>query len=240
MSPSNENISETEEEAENQEPKGSRLAEYSALVTLLAVLVALITAPSLLCAPFAITGIALGIIALWQISRSRGKLSGLVPAIFAIVINSTLPFVILHFEYVRKTNFELAQRVVCGTHLSELCKAIQNYSDENNGKYPTADKWCDLLIQGNYATEKQFVCPSSEAERGQSSYALNKNIVGMKVSDISPDVALLFESKTGWNQFAGPELLAPENHGGRGCNILFNDGHVDFVETDKLGELKWK
>jgi len=35
-------------------------------------------------------------------------------------------------------------------------------------------------------------------------------------------------------------LLNPDNHGGKGCNILFNDGHVEFVKTDQFGNLKWK
>jgi len=238
MNSSSEKMSETG--ARNNQPKDSRLAECSVVFTIGTIVVAGMTASSLVCLPFAMVGLSFGVIALWQIRRSEGKLTGLASAIFAIVINSALPFVALHFEHVQKTNFELAHRIVCGTHLSELGKAIKNYSDENNGKYPTADKWCDLLLQFDLATEKQFVCPSSEAGRGQSSYALNKNIVGMKASDISPDVVLLFESKTGWNQFGGPELLALEHHGGEGCNILFNDGHVDFVETDKLGDLKWK
>jgi prepilin-type processing-associated H-X9-DG protein len=50
---------------------------------------------------------------------------------------------------------------------------------------------------------------------------------------------LLFETKGG-NQFGGPELLSFGNHKGKGCNILFNDGHVEFVKKEQLGQLKWK
>jgi len=53
-------------------------------------------------------------------------------------------------------------------------------------------------------------------------------------------MVLLFETRAGWNQFGGPELLAPENHQGDGCNILFNDMHVEFVETERFGELRWE
>jgi prepilin-type processing-associated H-X9-DG protein len=45
--------------------------------------------------------------------------------------------------------------------------------------------------------------------------------------------------KLRWNQVGGPELLAEENHKGVGCNFLFNDGHVEFVKIERLGELKW-
>jgi prepilin-type processing-associated H-X9-DG protein len=51
---------------------------------------------------------------------------------------------------------------------------------------------------------------------------------------------LLFETAEGWNQFGGPELLAPENHNGDGCNILFVDNHVEFVEKRRFGELRWE
>jgi len=53
-------------------------------------------------------------------------------------------------------------------------------------------------------------------------------------------MVLLFETKGGWNQFGGPEILTTENHKGKGCNILFNDGSVEFVKPERLGELKWE
>jgi prepilin-type processing-associated H-X9-DG protein len=51
---------------------------------------------------------------------------------------------------------------------------------------------------------------------------------------------MLFESKPGWNQVGGPELLWTDNHGGKGCNILFGDEHVECVECKQLAKLKWK
>ena len=52
--------------------------------------------------------------------------------------------------------------------------------------------------------------------------------------------AIRLMSKAGWNQYGGPELLAPENHHGHGCNILFVDTHVDYVKKEDFGELMWK
>lgn len=54
-----------------------------------------------------------------------------------------------------------------------------------------------------------------------------------------PKLVLLFETKSGWNQSGGPELLTTENHEGKGCNVLFNDGRVKFVRPEQLGELIW-
>lgn len=41
-----------------------------------------------------------------------------------------------------------------------------------------------------------------------------------------------------WNQVGGPELLAYERHES-GCNILFADGHAEFVKRADLPALRW-
>jgi prepilin-type processing-associated H-X9-DG protein len=52
-------------------------------------------------------------------------------------------------------------------------------------------------------------------------------------------VVLLFESKPRWNVVGGREILTTENHNGEGCNVAFVDTHVEFVQTEDLGSLKW-
>jgi prepilin-type processing-associated H-X9-DG protein len=54
------------------------------------------------------------------------------------------------------------------------------------------------------------------------------------------DVVLLFDTQPGWNQHGGAELLAPENHRGKNCNILFNDGTVKFIKKKHFDHLRWK
>jgi prepilin-type processing-associated H-X9-DG protein len=56
---------------------------------------------------------------------------------------------------------------------------------------------------------------------------------------IGPSVVLLFECESGWNQNGGDELLSTKHHQGKGCNILFNDGHVKFISTDQFCKLRW-
>jgi len=48
---------------------------------------------------------------------------------------------------------------------------------------------------------------------------------------------LLFESKGGWNQAGGPELLTTEHHDV--CNVLLVDGSVMTVGPNEIGGLKW-
>ncbi len=91
----------------------------------------------------------------------------------------------------------IASRVVCGAHLSSLGKQITVYAGEHHGLYPTADKWCDLLITDADASNKVFICPSSDALEDESSYAFNKNLSNKKVTDEPNDVVVLFETNYG-------------------------------------------
>lgn len=129
---------------------------------------------------------------------------------------------------------QIDDRLKCAANLRELGRVIRIYANDHDGDYPPADQWCDILM-GYGVSEGQFICPS--AGDGPSHYAINPNC-NSAVSP--PDMVLLFESGAGWNQFGGPELLAPENHGGEGCNVLFNDMHVEFVEPGRFDELRWE
>ncbi|MHC4110715.1 MAG: hypothetical protein ACYSUY_06555 [Planctomycetota bacterium] len=136
--------------------------------------------------------------------------------------------------YGYKQSLTESHKVVCGSKLYGLGRAIMSYVSDHDGKYPPSDKWCDLLIEHPDISEGVFVCRS--AVEGRCHYAMNPN-----AEQNSPnDVVLLFETKGGWNQFGGPEILTFENHKGKGCNVLFNDLHVRFVKKEQLSELKWE
>ena len=135
--------------------------------------------------------------------------------------------------------------VICGLKLKELHTALYIYTSEYDGELPTAEYWCDLLVAHMEVAPKSFICPSSNAIEGESSYALNESIVGLKLNEIPKDVVLAFETKPGWNQVGGREDLKTEYHQYRGCNVLFadfsfSDYNVRFVETKNLGTLRWE
>jgi prepilin-type processing-associated H-X9-DG protein len=56
----------------------------------------------------------------------------------------------------------------------------------------------------------------------------------------SPDVVLLFECDGGWNRSGGAELLTTSHHEGKGCGVLFADGHVAFVAAEVIPLLRWE
>jgi len=122
-------------------------------------------------------------------------------------------------------------QVRCRHNLCSLMDGLRPYKEY--GKYPTPQGWCDWLVRGRKISQKYFRCP--EGKRVKSSYAMNPNCEPNSL----PDVVLLFETKGGWNQFGGAELLTTENHQGDGCNILFNDFSVRFVKSEEIGQLNW-
>lgn len=134
----------------------------------------------------------------------------------------------------------------CLNNLHQLSLIMKFYADENDGQYPSTDKWCDLLTKSYMPTVDPdlFICPGAAdkitQDSSQSCYVLNKNIVGMKASEVPPDVVLLFEGPVGWNQVGGPELLTTQYHIDEGVGVSFADLSVKFVRPDELSSLKWK
>ena len=187
-----------------------------------------------------IPAIIMGIMSLVKINNSQGKLKGMALAVTGII----LPVIVIPVVALLLAIFMpalgkvkvLSERLVCGTNMKQMAVAMNIYAFDYNDKYPTGPQWCDLLITHADVSAKSFVCPSGEP--GQSHYALNANAVKLG-SAAPPDMVLMFECGPGWNQVGGPELLTTEHHQGDGCNIMFVDGHVDYVKTVGLSSLRW-
>jgi prepilin-type processing-associated H-X9-DG protein len=156
------------------------------------------------------------------------------PEVLLILLVLILFIIILSPVILRKSL--ISYHMACGSNLSNLGKALMLYTDEH-GAYPQPDKWCDALLQGNYATEKMFKCSGNKKAR--CSFSINPNCE----PNSEPNTVLAFESKGGWNSYGGPELFTADHHNNEGGNILYNDGHVKFESTDANGhfdfELNW-
>ena len=132
-------------------------------------------------------------------------------------------------------------------------------------KYPASDRWCDAVVEalGKRAVAHErivrlFRCPGiSGYTQGEDSgrrlgepdvtdqtlhpweshYAMNATCT----RDSPPDMVLLFEASSGWNQHGGPELFAFDQHKPRGGCVLLNDGTVTFIRTEEeLHQLRCK
>jgi prepilin-type processing-associated H-X9-DG protein len=186
----------------------------------------------------ALPAIIFGIVALVKIGKSSGKLKGIGLAIGGIATPAAaLPIVAIMLAILMPALSRvkvLAEQTVCATNMKGLAIATMVYANDYEDKLPTADKWCDLLIEKADVSEKSFYCHNQP--EGSFSYALNKNITSLNVE---PDTVLIFESDGGRNAAGGPEMLASQRHKGGGCNVVFVDGHVEFVKTEDIGSLKW-
>lgn len=241
-------MSDTPNNTQGQRPKLSKLAVVSPLVVLLGFFVGLALAGWLKGNQFLETigfcifnfsllvGLVAGIIADRRICKSKGLLTGRVYAISGTVL--ALVLIVYMLIPPSPPRREIPYRVMCGVNLKGLGVGMQIYANDCASRYPTVDKWCDLLLQHAEISEKQFVCrgASKRGDQGPCHYAMNPNCG----PNSPPDMVLLFETKGGWNQFGGPEILTTENHKPKGCNILFNDGIVKFVKPERISELKWK
>jgi len=240
-------MSETENNSQGKKPKVSKLAVASPLVVLSGFFIGVTLAACLkrynLIAKICIWtsmfsllfGLIAGIIAYHNICKSKGLLTGKFISISGIILALILIVFVLMPPPVRTSEYAL--QVVCFSTLKNLGEAMKIYAGDYDNKYPAANKWCDLLLQHAEIGEKQFVCRGAfkKGNRERCHYAVNPDCE----PNSPPDIVLLFETKGGWNQFGGPELLTFENHKGQRCSILFNDGHVEFIEPHELDKLKW-
>ncbi|MEN8127621.1 MAG: DUF4190 domain-containing protein [Planctomycetota bacterium] len=180
------------------EPKTCGLATASLVMGLLCltcVLWPLLFLPAIIC----------GIVALVKIGNKKLHLKGTGLAITGIAIPSLmailLPFFALLMSILMPAMSRtktIAQRVVCGTNLKGLSTAMIVYTNDYDDTLPT-ENWCDLFIEEVDVSPKSFVCPESDAVEGESCYAMNKNIAGMKLGDLPApaNVVLFFETDMG-------------------------------------------
>ncbi len=159
-----------------------------------------------------------------------------------VIISAIIVFIalIISLYPAQSSTRTLADRMLYGTNLSGLGKRIIIHTNGNDDQFPDPNQWCDLLIKYVDATPKEFICRGSNTKEGQSSYAMNANLSGMKLDDIPPDLVLLFETRPGWNQHGSAEILTFNHNEGKGCNVTFVDGHVEFVKAKDVNNLKWE
>ena len=178
-----------------------------------------------------IIGLFLGlIIAGRKIQTKNQKVPSKIVAFLAIILS----IYTLHDIYKNNVTYML-QEVLCQSHLSDISLPMLIYANEHKDQYPTANKWCDILINAG-VSPKILKCPSDK--KGPSSFALNPN-----ANLYSPDnVVLIFETSPGWNQHGGAELLTYKNHkrkGKEGANIIFNNRSIRFIKKKDFGKLNW-
>jgi hypothetical protein len=171
--------------------------------------------------------LVLGIVALAIVLRSKERFRGAELAVVSIIV----PLVLALYSELSMRSEEMVGR--CAANLYGLGSALEVYAERSGGHYPLAQEWCDLLVEDVKVDKHIFVCPA--AKGGACHYALNPN-----AQPNSPyGTVVLFETTGGWNQSGTAEVMSMQNHNGRGCNVLLNNGQVVFVLAEQIGVLSW-
>jgi prepilin-type processing-associated H-X9-DG protein len=129
---------------------------------------------------------------------------------------------------------EPANRVKCASNLRQIGQAILLYANDHGGLYP--DSFRTLLLTQDITSEC-FVCPSSNDEkapgattaeqaenletRGHLSYVYLGR--GLNSSSVNEKTLVAYEPLT--------------NHEDDGSNVLFGDGHVEFLNRKEATSL---
>ncbi len=184
-----------------------------------------------------IVAVILGIVSIFKIKLSGGKSKDMGLLIIGGIIIPVILVGIVLAGIVIGNAVDSAtvtiRLIICRKELETLGNALQIYSTAFDGKYPTSDKWCDLLVQHTDVNKKSF---GKFAIDGHSNYVINPNAE----PNSPPDVVLLFETDGVWNQAGEAELLTFENKEPGGYMTLFNGGHIRLVKLEDVNGLKWK
>ncbi|MFC1739522.1 hypothetical protein ACFL1G_10825, partial [Planctomycetota bacterium] len=199
----------------------------------------------------ALIAFILGVVAFIRIERRHGQLAGFSFAVGGMAISSFFLFNLFIINWITIDKGILRKRI-CTENLTELGKVMLMYSNDYQ-KYPPPDKWCDVLVgysDGMVKGRYLFTCPGMSdryLRTPEYHYAINPKAE----PNSPPDTVLLFEATPDRNQFGGQEIVELENHRiidiegilfsrpVKGCNILFNDGHVEFVKSEDISKLNW-
>ncbi len=158
--------------------------------------------------------------------RSKGKMISILLLIFSCIF-----IYFVNYHLVPRAQQGMGGRLMCGTNLAGLGKALMVYANDNDDMLPDANQWCDLLVIHADVNPQQFVCRHSGAKYGESSYVLNKEVVGMKITEIPPDMVLVFETNQGKTE-SGRDAIV-------GDRLFSNQGIVESKLNDKVYKDRW-
>jgi prepilin-type processing-associated H-X9-DG protein len=183
--------------------------------------------------PFAaIPAVICGHLALPRIRDAAGRLQGQGLAIAGLVVGYVsialwiliLPMMLAILLPALGAARQAAQRMVCATNLREVGNAAQMYALGHQGNFPP--DFQTLVQTGSMDRPKLFVCPATHHQPGAladvdqwTDYVLVPN---RKSSD--PGHSVLAFSK-------------PECYPGKGGNILFVDGSVQWCNQEDYARL---
>ncbi len=129
---------------------------------------------------------------------------------------------------------EMANRVKCASNMRQIGTGMLLYANENRGNYP---KDLGELLRTQDIGIDVFVCPSGFVSIPPEVRGMNPEQQAKWVNENSPYV-YLGAGKNNQKMPADEMILYErfDDHGSDGGNVLFGDGHVEFVPMHRLLE----
>jgi hypothetical protein len=108
-----------------------------------------------------------------------------------------------------KQQQQKAQFSACQSNMKQIGMAMMQYTQDYDERMPVNDNWCDAIMP--YTKNSQiFVCPS--LPNSKCGYAMNRNLRGAALRDLSFGPAMVFEASGGWNSVGLPSQSAAFRH----------------------------
>jgi prepilin-type processing-associated H-X9-DG protein len=124
---------------------------------------------------------------------------------------------------------EAANRAKCAANLLSIGLALQLYQQDNGGTYPDT---LGQLAENEQIASKVFTCPSSNDEASASTAPaavaadIDAGPAGHHCSYVYIGRGLTAKTVTDATVLC---YEPPDNHDGTGCNVLYGDGHVEWL-----------
>jgi len=183
----------------------------------------------------------LGVISIPIIIFRRRKLTSLIYSLLAILVS--LPVVLFFGLFlISPTREDIREaELAIENNMEVLSNELIIYSQNHDGYLPSADNWCDALLDQNPELDAdRFIHPwftndrlefyiwrISLRQKGQCQIAFNSLLSDQLVTEVFPETILLFEADGPWNLHGTDSLL---NSGPgilrRRKQILFMDGSI--------------
>lgn len=111
----------------------------------------------------------------------------------AIFIGAPLIWTIPTFLYLKAETKN--KNEACQSNLQTLNTALQNFARAHQNQWPNAQQWATIIDEQN---AKTLHCPADPNHRHASSYAMNADLSGKKLSDIKDprDLILVYETNS--------------------------------------------
>jgi hypothetical protein len=124
--------------------------------------------------------------------------------------------------------------------VTQLGALIERYAREHDGYLPIPGNWCETLTEFDPSAPGYLSYPLKEnVPPGFSTLALNAALEGKRLADVPDDVVLLFGTQPTQNPVGDHQSLTADEYEGKGVVVLFVDLHVEFVNADRFGSLRW-